>query len=364
LAQAEAERDARRAEIGARVRAAIGVDPVGDEFVVLRDVYDGPLPDDVLVVRETPAYRLGTLRAVSPQRDAVLAQLAEIEDDARRALTLRIAAETDAAKAATRALGALDRTLARVAFTQRWGGCLPELQSGRVAFAEATFAPLAEALETRGHRYTPLSIELRGPAVLTGPNMGGKSAALATTGFLCACVALGVPPPARTAALPLFETLRWVGGEGPGDRARLLSAYAAEIVRARETLAAASPRGLVLVDEFARTTGPREGRALLVAFVEALRDRGAFALIATHFDAVATAAQVPHLRIAGLRERSLDAIDANDLDAALDAINAAMDYRIDAAGDAGDASDALELARLLGFDADVIVRARALYRDA
>ena len=198
-------------------------------------------------------------------------------------------------------------------------------------------------------------------AVLTGPNMGGKSAALATTGFLCACVALGLPPPARAASLPLFESLAWIGGEGPGERTRLLSAYAAEVVRARETLAAASPRALVLVDEFARTTGPREGRALLVAFVEALRARGAFALIATHFDAVAAAAQVPHLRIAGLRERTLGLIDANDLNAALDAINAAMDYRIVGARDGDAASDALELARLLGLDDDVIARARALY---
>jgi hypothetical protein len=361
LADAEAEVDARRESIAVRVRDAIGVDPIGDEFVVLRDVYDGPLPADVLVVREMPTYRAAALRVLSPQRDAALARLAEVEDGARHTLAENVAREAEAVGAATRALGALDRTLARVAFTQRWGGCVPELTPYRLAFDEATFTPLADALATRGYRYTPLSLELSGVAVLTGPNMGGKSAALATTGFLCACVALGLPPPARAAALPLFESLAWIGGEGPGERTRLLSAYAAEVVRARETLAAASPRALVLVDEFARTTGPREGRALLVAFVEALRARGAFALIATHFDAVAAAAQVPHLRIAGLRERTLGLIDANDLNAALDAINAAMDYRIVGARDGDAASDALELARLLGLDDDVIARARALY---
>jgi hypothetical protein len=361
LADAEAEYDARRESIAARVRDAIGVDPVGDEFVVLRDVYDGPLPDDVLVVRETPTYRAAALSVVSPRRDTALARLAEAEDGARRTLSEKVAREAEPVTVATRALGALDRTLARVAFTQRWGGCVPALNAERLAFEEATFVPLAEALETRGHRYTPLSLELDGVAVLTGPNMGGKSAALATTGFLCACVALGVPPPARAAALPLLESLVWIGGEGPGERTRLLSAYAAEVVRARETLGAASPRTLVLVDEFARTTGPREGRALLVAFVEALRARGAFALIATHFDAVAAAAQVPHLRIAGLREQILGAIGAGDLEAALDAINAAMDYRIIAARDGDGSSDALELARLLGLDDAVVARARALY---
>ena len=107
-----------------------------------------------------------------------------------------------------------------------------------------------------------------------------------------------------------------------------MSSYAAEVVRARDTLATASSRALVLVDEFARTTGPREGRALLIAFAEALRERGAFALLATHFDGVAHAAGAPHLRIAGLRAGGFDAVAADDLDAALDAIDAAMDYRV------------------------------------
>src|SRR5665213_2293512 len=163
-------------------------------------------------------------------------------------------------------------------------------------------------------------------------------------------------PRARTASLHLLARIDWIGGEAPEDRARLLSSYAAKVVRARETLAAASRHALVLVDEFARTTGPRDGRALLIAFVEALRERGAFALIATHFDGVAQTAGVPHLQIAGLRADALDAVRASDLDAALDAINAAMDYRIveAAAGEAG--SDALALARLLGLDPRVVER--------
>ncbi|HTJ26813.1 MAG TPA: hypothetical protein VMA36_11695 [Candidatus Limnocylindria bacterium] len=362
FAAAEAEFDARRAIDAERVRAALGVDPVGEEFVVLREAGDA-LPPGVRVVRETPTYRLLALEAVSAERDAAGARLLEAEERARASLAERIAREADAISSVTDALGALDRGLARVAFAQRWGACVPRLADGPIAFADATFAPLAEALAARGLRYTPLTLELRGTAVLTGPNMGGKSAALATAGFLCACVALGAPPPAREASLPLLETIVAIGGDGPVERARLLSAYAAEVVRARETLAQASPRSLVLLDEFARTTGPREGRALLVALIEALRARGALALVATHFDGVAEAAEVPHLRIAGLHERTLAQLDAADLDAALDAINAAMDYRIVPAHDAASDSDALALAALLGLDASVVARARAIHAE-
>jgi len=362
VADAEAAFDARRAAIAALVRDAAGVDPVGDEFVVLRDVYDGPLPDGVRLVRETATYRTAAIVVAAPERDAALERLAEEEEGARRSLAERVAREAGAVADAAKALGALDHALARIAFAQRWGACVPELVFDRIAFADATFAPLAEALAAHGRSYTPLSLELRGVAVLTGPNMGGKSAALAAVGFACACVALGVPPPARAASLPLLSAIVWVGGEGPEDRARLLSSYAAEVVRARDTLATASSRVLVLVDEFARTTGPREGRALLIAFAEALGERGAFALLATHFDGVASAAGTPHLRIAGLRGAGFDAVTADDLDAALDAIDAAMDYRVVVdAGDGAAVSDALSLARLLGLDARFIDRARALY---
>ena len=363
LAAAETEFEARREAIAARVRDVIGVDPVGEEFVVLRNVYDGPLPDDVLIARETPTYRAASIRVVLPERDAALARLSEEEEAARRVLAEQVVREADGIAAATRALGALDRLLARVAFAQRWGACVPSFADDRVAFGEATFAPLAEALAARGRSYTPLSLELRGVAVLTGPNMGGKSAALATVGFLCACVSLGIPPPASSASFPLLARVEWIGGEGPEERARLLSAYAAEVVRARDALERSSLRSLVLVDEFARTTGPREGRALLIAFVEALRARGAFALVATHFDGVAQAAGAADLRIAGLRADALEAVSAPDLDAALDAINAAMDYRVVVEREAGAASDALALARLLGLDAALVARARALHDE-
>jgi hypothetical protein len=359
LLQAENALELRRRDVAERVRDVLGIVPAGDEFVVMRELHPGPLPPDLRLVREGPAYRVVAFALETGARDDAFTRVAAAEEAARRELSLRVAAEHDDVISATRALGALDHLLARAAFARRWGGCVPEL-TATIAFEDGVFAPLAEQLAARGRHYTPLSLELPGVAVLTGPNMGGKSAALATAGFLCACVALGVPPPARAARLPLLERIVWLGGDDAARQTRLLSSYADEIVRARDILATASQRCLLLVDEFARTTGPREGRALLIAVLEALRSRGAFALAATHFDGVAEAAHVSHLRIAGLGAGTFAALDADDLDAALDAINAAMDYRIVAADAPGSASDAFALAELLGFDRSIVARARAL----
>jgi DNA mismatch repair ATPase MutS len=344
--------------------------PEGDEFIVMRDVVPD-VPAGVRVVRETPAYRTVALELDAPalaaagRRDAALTALAQAEEIARRGLAERVAAAGPEILAAARALGELDRTLARVAFTQRWGGCIPDFRPDRFAFGGASFVPLRAALADAGLPYTPISLDLRGAAVLTGPNMGGKSAALATCGFLALCAARGVPPPAEFAAFPLVEAVAWIGGEQVADRARLLSAFGGEVVRAREALAALAPPALVLVDEFARTTGPREGRALLVALVEHLARRGLFALVATHFDDVARDAGVSHLGIAGLGGALLDARAARDVHAALDAVARAMDYRIVAlARDAHAHSDALALAGLLGLDPAIVDRATELYAGA
>jgi hypothetical protein len=365
--RADAELVRERLRLARALEPLIGMLPETEEFIVMRERAPA-VPPGVRVVRETPAYRLLALEldsaalAAAARRDQTSADLAAQEDRARRDLATEIARQGDALLAASEALGQLDRTLARVALTQVWGGCVPTLTTGSFAFESASFVPLRAALLAQGLSYTPISLDLPGVAVLTGPNMGGKSAALATAGFLAACVAHGLPPPAMRAALPLFGSVAWIGGDVAADRTRLLSAFGGEVVRARDALAGAARPALFLVDEFARTTGPREGRALLVAFVEALVRRADFALVATHFDGVARDAGVAHFTIAGLGEGSLDVRAAGDIRAALDAVAHAMDYRIiRVAGEAHAHSDALALAGLLGLDPAIVERAAELY---
>jgi DNA mismatch repair ATPase MutS len=102
----------------------------------------------------------------------------------------------------------------------------------------------------------------------------------------------------------------------------------------------------------------------LISFIEALGERGAFTIVATHFDDVAEAAAVPHLRIAGLGDRVPSSIGAGGPDDALDAIGIAMDYRIVPASGASAGSDALALAQILGLDGRVVERAQEIYYES
>ncbi|MDQ2907956.1 MAG: hypothetical protein M3R44_01230, partial [Candidatus Eremiobacteraeota bacterium] len=138
----------------------------------------------------------------------------------------------------------------------------------------------------------------------------------------------------------------------------LLSAFAGEIVAARALFERGTIRPLVLVDEFARTTSPREGRALLVALLDELGRRGALVLASTHFDRVADAARAAHYGT-GMLHAFRPNETAASLDQALEWIAQAMDYRIrrlDA--DTPPTTEALSLAAALGLDPALIARAR------
>ena len=66
--------------------------------------------------------------------------------------------------------------------------------------------------------------------------------------------------------------------------ARDLSTFTAHLTAVRDIAAGAGPGSLVLVDEIAADTDPREGAALASAILEEFLDRGATVLVTTHLD--------------------------------------------------------------------------------
>jgi DNA mismatch repair protein MutS2 len=361
--------DAERSRLVARIAAYAGVDHVRDgEFVLMRDRALGPLPPEIRVLREAPTYVLCEValdddaRAALAAVDAADAEVAEHEERVRARLSEQVRASADTLDVAAHALGALDAFVARAAFAQRFEARVPEIiDAPSLAFVDARLLPLSLSLAEHAHRYIPLTLALDGAGVLTGPNMGGKTAALRTCGFLAACVALGVPVPAASARVPLFDEVAWIGIGAESDRESLLSSFGREVVQLRDFLARGAPRALALVDEFARTTSPREGRALLVALVETLRERAAVVLVATHLSRIAEDAGVAHYAVAGLRDMPTRSEGPLDLDEAIERIASVMDYRVSRADQESAArADALALADVLGLDAGLIARARAV----
>jgi DNA mismatch repair protein MutS2 len=366
-AQAQAELDAACGRENQTVARELGREEIaGTEFIVMRSELRGALPAGVRVVREAANYLLCAMeygegsRSALERRESALRRVAALEERVRLRLSSTVREHAPGLGAAVRALSELDVIIGAARFSQGHR-CTAPVVTGEpsLSFERARFLPLEAELAVAGRPYAPIDLDLCGAAVLTGPNMGGKSLALQTCGFLALCTAFGLPSPAARARIGLFDQIAWLG-TGLQDRAGgLLSSFARELTELQEILARSAPRLLIFVDEFARTTTPHEGKALVVALTERLRQRNACALVATHLQGVAAAAGVAHFAVRGLKGIGMPPV-ARNLHEALDALAASMDYTIaEVSHDDAPHADAIALAELLGLDSEFV---KAAYR--
>jgi DNA mismatch repair protein MutS2 len=203
-----------------------------------------------------------------------------------------------------RFLGDLDLLQASVRFGDRCDGALPEIGARHDLRLTAARHPLLdpclaqvreEALGQAGHEgdIIPLHVELsseRRILVITGPNAGGKTVSLKTTGILSLMAQCALPiPAARGSRVPFLSRLvATVGDEQDllADR----STFSGRLLRLKEAWESSDPDSLVLLDELGSGTDPEEGAALASALLEGLLEKGSLGVITTHLAQLAAAA--------------------------------------------------------------------------
>ena len=137
------------------------------------------------------------------------------------------------------------------------------------------------------HNFVPNQIRLdRGDrrfAVLTGPNMGGKSTYLRQAGLIQLLAQIGSFVPARRARLtPVDRIFTRIGAAD--DISRGDSTFMVEMRESASIIRKARRESLVLIDEVGRGTATTDGLAIATAIAEWLVDAARCATIfATHF---------------------------------------------------------------------------------
>lgn len=118
--------------------------------------------------------------------------------------------------------------------------------------------------------------------VLTGPNTGGKTVSLKTTGLFCSMMMAGFPVPCdENSKLPAFSKIVVDVGDEQ-DIKQNLSTFSSHIVNVIKALEVADSRTLVLLDELGSGTDPVEGAALGLAIIQKLKECGCKFIITTH----------------------------------------------------------------------------------
>ncbi len=132
-------------------------------------------------------------------------------------------------------------------------------------------------------------------AVVTGPNMGGKSTFMRQTALICLLAYVGCYVPARAARLgPIDRIFTRIGAAD--DLAGGRSTFMVEMTETAYILHNATASSLVLMDEIGRGTSTFDGLALAWAAAQHLAQHtGALTLFATHyFELTALPELCPH----------------------------------------------------------------------
>ena len=154
----------------------------------------------------------------------------------------------------------------------------------RLILDDARHPLLERTMKAHGGRVVPVSTELdagRRELIITGPNTGGKTVALKTTGLLVLMAQSGIPVPASRMEAPLFDCVLADIGDYQSIEQNL-STFSAHVKNIDSISRGATSHSLVLLDELGSATDPEEGASLAVAIAEHFLRVGCFTIISTH----------------------------------------------------------------------------------
>ena len=290
---------------------------------------------------------------MSSAADQALARETGIFD----ALAAQILAAESALKTVAEALAAIDvaAALADLAEARDW--TRPEIDTSLDFVIEAGRHPVVEAaLAREGKPFVANDCDLSGKgggpgliAVITGPNMAGKSTYLRQNALIAMLAQMGSFVPAKRCKVGIVDRLFSRVGAAD-DLARGRSTFMVEMVETAAILNQAGERSLVILDEIGRGTATFDGLAIAWAVMEQLHAKNrSRALFATHFH------ELTHL--------------AKQLDRVINLTMRVADWKGDVVflheivPGAADRSYGIQVAKLAGLPPAVVKRAQTLLAD-
>jgi DNA mismatch repair protein MutS2 len=249
--------------------------------------------------------------------------------------------------AASGTIAELDSVFARARFAREFDAAIPEFSATNELRLEGARHPVLEdKLRKENRTIVPMTLTLGGEErvlVISGPNTGGKTVALKTTGMAALAAQSGIPVAAQGAVLPLFDRVLVDIGDEQSIAADL-STFSAHMLNLKTMLESATQNSLVLVDEMGTGTAPEEGAALAVALLEEFRTKNCIVLATTHHDRLKTYASTTP----GVVNAAVE----------FDDVNLRPTYRLMVGVPGG--SSGIAIARRLGIATGIIERARSL----
>ena len=199
-------------------------------------------------------------------------------------------------------------------------------------------------------KVVPVSIELGlkyNTLVVSGPNTGGKTVSLKLVGILTIMTMIGVFIPAQEdSTISIFSDILTVIGDDQSIENNL-STFSAHLKSIIKVTNEAQKNTLVLLDELGTGTDPVEGAALAIAVIDYLKSKDAKTIVTSHFKE--------------LKEYAYASKDVNIAGMDFDPYTFKPTYNLMMGQTAS--SNALEIAKLLGLNTDIVNHAKSLISE-
>ncbi len=226
----------------------------------------------------------------------------------------------------------------------------PQLLDEPVLEIEEGRHPVVEAF-AEGSSFVPNSLRFGGSdsafALITGPNMAGKSTYLRQTALIVLMAQIGSFVPAESASIGVADRIFCRVGASD-NLARGQSTFLVEMSEAAHILRRATKQSLVIMDEVGRGTGTEDGLAIATAITEYLvHDLECRTLFATHYH------ELTSLDLEGMTNKSLKTAEH---DGRIVFLKQVVD------GPSNN-SYGIEVARLAGLPDPVIARAKEVLQN-
>ena len=178
-------------------------------------------------------------------------------------------------------IGELDFIFAKASFSKSINGIKPEINNKKYVNLVSVRHPLIDR-----NKVVPIDISIGdkySSLIITGPNTGGKTVALKTTGLILLMAYSGILIPANeNSSIFVFDNI-FVDIGDEQSISESLSTFSSHILNIIEITKCATKNSLILLDELGSGTDPIEGSRLAISILEHFHNLGATTISTTHY---------------------------------------------------------------------------------
>lgn len=352
-----AEIEAREKERTGIPKLRVSYNKVFGYFIEVTNSYKDMVPEDYIrkqTLTNCERYITQELKDLEGKVLGAKDRLVALEYEVFAAVRNAVAAEVERIQQTAKAIATLDclTSLAETAYVHNY--CCPTVTTDGIIDIKEGRHPVVEVLMDGGvfvPNDTLLDTDQNRCAIITGPNMAGKSTYMRQTALIVLLAQIGSFVPARSAKIGLVDAIFTRVGASD-DLASGQSTFMVEMNEVATILKNATARSLIILDEIGRGTSTFDGMSIARAVLEYVvkkKTLGAKTLFATHYHELTA------------MEGLLDGVNNYSIAVKKKGDDITFLRRIVHGG--ADQSFGIEVAKLAGIPNSVVKRAKAILKE-